>query len=129
VPKVFGYARVSSQDQAENGVSLAEQERRIRGRALEQGWTLEHIFVEEAVSGSIPLDERPQGSRLLRTVQPGDVVICAKLELRHQGGTRPFGYQIGQRVGHGRARELVPRRGRSRRRSRRCGRCARPVPV
>lgn len=27
---------------------------------------------------------------------------------RHQGGTRPFGYQLGEMNGHGRARELVP---------------------
>jgi DNA invertase Pin-like site-specific DNA recombinase len=79
-PKVFGYCRVSSTDQKENGVSLAEQERRIRGRALEQGWTITEIFVEEAVSGSVPLDERPQGARLLRAVAAGDVVICAKLD-------------------------------------------------
>ena len=57
-----------------------EQQRRIRGRALEMGWTLTEIFVEEGVSDSVPLDERPQGARLLRTVQSGDIVVCAKLD-------------------------------------------------
>ena len=29
-------------------------------------------------------------------------------ENRHQGGSRPFGYQLGEMNGHGRARELIP---------------------
>ena len=49
-------------------------------RALENGWTLEHIFVDAGVSGSIALGARPEGSKLLRAVAAGDVVICAKLD-------------------------------------------------
>jgi len=37
---VYGYARVSTERQADEGVSLDEQIRRIEGRALEQGWQL-----------------------------------------------------------------------------------------
>ena len=54
-PRVYGYARVSTERQSESGLGLEEQERRIRGRALENGWELETIFVDAGVSGSIAL--------------------------------------------------------------------------
>jgi DNA invertase Pin-like site-specific DNA recombinase len=57
---VYGYCRVSSQEQASNGISLDEQKRRIEGRCHEQGWTLAELFVEAGVSGSIPFAQRPQ---------------------------------------------------------------------
>jgi putative DNA-invertase from lambdoid prophage Rac len=77
---VYGYARVSTERQADEGVSLDEQIRRIEGRALEQGWQIVEIFVERGVSGSVPLGNRPEGARLLAVLQPGDIVIAAKLD-------------------------------------------------
>jgi putative DNA-invertase from lambdoid prophage Rac len=79
-PAVFGYVRVSTDTQADNGVSLDEQQRRIEGRCLEQGWHLAEIFVERGVSGSVPFAERPEGGRLLRQLQAGDIVISPKLD-------------------------------------------------
>jgi putative DNA-invertase from lambdoid prophage Rac len=77
---VYGYARVSTERQADEGVSLDEQIRRIEGRALEQGWQLAETFIERGISGSIPLADRPEGARLVAALQPGDVVIAAKLD-------------------------------------------------
>jgi putative DNA-invertase from lambdoid prophage Rac len=79
-PAVFGYVRVSTTDQAERGVSLDEQQRRIEGRCLEQGWYLAEVFIERGVSGSVPFAERPEGGRLLRQLQAGDIVISPKLD-------------------------------------------------
>jgi DNA invertase Pin-like site-specific DNA recombinase len=79
-PRIWGYARVSTNGQAESGLGLEEQERRIRGRALENGWNLEQIFVDAGVSGSIALAARPEGARLLQALLPGDQVIAAKLD-------------------------------------------------
>jgi resolvase-like protein len=80
VMAVYGYARVSTIRQADDGVSLDEQQRRIRGRALEEGWEIAAMHVEEGVSGSMPFAERPQGKALLDRVQPGDIIIAAKLD-------------------------------------------------
>ena len=77
---VYGYARVSTERQAGEGVSLNEQIRRIEGRALEQGWQIAEVFVERGVSGSVPLGDRPEGMRLLSALQPDDIVIAAKLD-------------------------------------------------
>jgi DNA invertase Pin-like site-specific DNA recombinase len=79
-PRVYGYCRVSTLGQADSGLGLSEQQRMIEGRALERGSPITELFIDEAISGSIPLGNRPQGSRLLRTVCPGDVIICAKLD-------------------------------------------------
>jgi DNA invertase Pin-like site-specific DNA recombinase len=79
-PKVYGYCRVSTSSQADHGISLDEQQRRIQGRALEQGWQLTEVFVEAGVSGSVPLGQRPEGTRLLATVATGDAIVCPKLD-------------------------------------------------
>lgn len=76
----MGYARVSTTDQADNGISLEEQQRRIKGRCIEQGWHLAEICVERGVSGSVPFAERPEGGRLLKQLQAGDVVVSPKLD-------------------------------------------------
>jgi DNA invertase Pin-like site-specific DNA recombinase len=77
---VHGYVRVSTERQADQGVSLEEQIRRIEGRAIEQGWQIAEVFVERGVSGSVPLGDRPEGARLLAALQPDDIVIAAKLD-------------------------------------------------
>jgi DNA invertase Pin-like site-specific DNA recombinase len=78
--EVYGYSRVSTQRQAEEGLSLDEQERRVRLHAAEDGWTTNQIYVEEGISGSVPFAQRPQGKALLARLRAGDAVICAKLD-------------------------------------------------
>jgi putative DNA-invertase from lambdoid prophage Rac len=81
--RVFGYCRVSTDRQADSGISLDEQERKIEARCrehLEQGWYLEHVYVDAGVSGSTPLAKRPEGAKLLAALRPGDVVIAAKMD-------------------------------------------------
>ena len=62
----LGYVRVSTDRQADEGQSLGAQQRVIQGYAMQQGWTVDEIFVECGVSGSTPLAERPQGQRSTR---------------------------------------------------------------
>jgi len=76
----YGYARVSTNRQADEGESLDVQERQIAGYALMQGLTVDRTFVERGVTGSIPLGERQQGAALLAVLKPGDVVVTAKLD-------------------------------------------------
>lgn len=78
--RVFGYSRVSTSEQADEGVSLGAQRQQIAGYCLMKGWTVAEHFVERGVSGSIPLAERPEGRRLLATAGKGDVIVTAKLD-------------------------------------------------
>jgi DNA invertase Pin-like site-specific DNA recombinase len=77
---VYGYIRVSTDRQADDGESLGTQQRQIQGYALQHGWDLAEIHVERGVSGSMPLVERPEGRRLLGRLQAGDIVITPKLD-------------------------------------------------
>jgi putative DNA-invertase from lambdoid prophage Rac len=77
---VFGYARVSTTRQASEGESLDVQRRQIEGYALMHGLALEEIIVEEGVSGSIPITERPAGGALFAKLAKGDAIISPKLD-------------------------------------------------
>jgi putative DNA-invertase from lambdoid prophage Rac len=78
--RVFGYSRVSTAEQVDEGVSLAAQAQQIAGYAMMKGWRVDEMFVERGVSGSVPLADRPEGKRLLSTIGKGDVVVSAKLD-------------------------------------------------
>lgn len=77
---VYGYVRVSTERQADEGESLGQQERKIKGYALMQGMILDRVFIERGVSGAKPLADRPEGAVLLEILAPGDVVITSKLD-------------------------------------------------
>ena len=77
---VYGYCRVSTDRQADEGESLDVQRRKLEGYAMQQGWTLDRVFVERGVSGSRQLDEWAEGQKLLAALQPGDVVVTSKLD-------------------------------------------------
>lgn len=76
------YIRVSTVDQAEHGVSLDAQEQRLTAYAVANNLEVKAIIREEAISGTIPLSERPQGARLAEMVTSGQVhhVIALKLD-------------------------------------------------
>src|SRR5260370_18737382 len=77
---VYGYVRVSTDRQADEGESLGTQQRVIDGYAMMNRLTLDSIFVERRVSGAKPLGERPEGARLLAGVKSRDRVVTPKLD-------------------------------------------------
>lgn len=77
---VFGYIRVSTGRQAEEGESLDVQQRQLAGYAMQHGWEIGRVFREEGISGSIPVAERPAGAEMLEAAKAGDVIIAAKLD-------------------------------------------------
>jgi hypothetical protein len=77
---VYGYSRVSTQMQVDDGAGLDVQRRQIEGYALMHGFELVEIVVEEGVSGSVPIAERPAGGKLFAKLKKGDIVIAPKLE-------------------------------------------------
>jgi site-specific DNA recombinase len=77
---VVGYARVSTEDQAREGVSLIAQEAKIDAYATMKDWTLLGIIRDEGVSAKIL--KCPGLERVLARVEAGevDVVIVYKLD-------------------------------------------------
>jgi putative DNA-invertase from lambdoid prophage Rac len=77
---VYGYCRVSTARQANEGESLDVQRRQIEGYALMHGLALDEIVIEEGVSGSVPVAERAGAGPLFAKLTKGDVIIAPKLD-------------------------------------------------
>ena len=78
----IGYIRVSTGDQADNGVSLDAQRARIEAYATAQGLELSEIVEDAGVSGSVPLGDR-EGGRVLTgalRARKAQHVIALKLD-------------------------------------------------
>jgi DNA invertase Pin-like site-specific DNA recombinase len=76
--KAMGYIRVSTQGQAEEGVSLDAQEAKIRAWAEANGAAAVQIFRDEGISGKRS-DNRPGLQAALEAVGPGDALIAYSL--------------------------------------------------
>lgn len=68
----IGYARVSTTEQAADGLSIAAQERLLREAGCER------VFTDAGVSGR--QTSRPQFDRMLDTLREGDTVVVWKLD-------------------------------------------------
>jgi len=78
--RIFGYVRVSTDQQAEDGQSLEVQQRQLEGWAMQRGTTLAAVSVEAGVSGSVPFHDRPEGGKLWSDLRKGDTLVAAKLD-------------------------------------------------
>ncbi len=86
LPKAVGYVRVSTSDQAENGVSLEAQESRIRSWCVANGYDLSATHSDAGLSGS-RADNRPELQKALRAAcrQRGCVRACPIASCRFSG--------------------------------------------
>lgn len=77
--KIIGYTRVSTDNQTE-GYGLQVQEDRIKAYAKDQGHSLEGVFREEGVSGS--LGKRPALGKLFEYIKVHkiDAVVFLRLD-------------------------------------------------
>ena len=77
----IGYQRVSTTGQAESGAGLADQRRAIEIECERRGWTLDHIFSDEGLSGR-SIGRRPALSEALDVLGNGkaSVLVTAKLD-------------------------------------------------
>src|SRR5262245_54669085 len=76
--RAAGYTRVSTGRQAEKGLSLDEQRRRIEEFAAKEGWALTVIYEERGVSGR--KTDRPALSRMLAERSHFERLIVPKLD-------------------------------------------------
>jgi DNA invertase Pin-like site-specific DNA recombinase len=77
--RTIAYARVSTEDQANNGVSLDLQEGRLRAYTEAKGWSLVQVVSEDASAKSL---NRPGLQSLLDLVKSGtvDALVVYKLD-------------------------------------------------
>jgi DNA invertase Pin-like site-specific DNA recombinase len=71
------YRRVSTNKQ---DIGMQAQQDRIIDYARSYSLTITRAFVDDGVSGAVPIGEREGGKQLLETAQKGDVILVAKLD-------------------------------------------------
>jgi len=78
----YGYIRVSTIQQANEGESLETQFKQIVSYASLKGFEIspENFVTERGVSGSLEFEKRPEGSKLFERLEAGDVLIFSKLD-------------------------------------------------
>jgi DNA invertase Pin-like site-specific DNA recombinase/predicted RNA-binding Zn-ribbon protein involved in translation (DUF1610 family) len=76
--RAAGYVRVSTERQAEEGLSLEAQERRVRDYIDREGWTLDTLYIERGVSGR--REGRPELDRLLASLDSINRLVIPKLD-------------------------------------------------
>ena len=81
--QAIGYVRVSTEEQARGGVSLAAQEKSIRTYCELRGFDLVDLVVDAGVSAGKRLATRPGGSTVANMARRGkvDAVVSYKLDL------------------------------------------------
>ena len=83
VPKrVISYARVSTDTQAASGLSINAQHRAIADVSSARGWQVIECVTDEAISGAVPVDERPGLSAALARLEQGDadVLVATRID-------------------------------------------------
>lgn len=82
IERVFGYLRVSTEEQARTGLGLGAQRERITAMATVKGWPAPLFLADEGISGTKDTRRRPALARLMHQVEAGqvDAVIVNSLD-------------------------------------------------
>lgn len=77
--RVWGYCRVSTLLQANEGFSLDDQKSRISGYCQANGLPApSQFFVDAATSGTVSLQKREHGQQLLESLRRGDHIVVTR---------------------------------------------------
>lgn len=82
LPRLIGYVRVSTEEQAREGVSLEAQRDRIAAYCQAHAYELIGVESDGGVSGKVPPEQRPGGARAFAAIRAGDAngLVVLKLD-------------------------------------------------
>jgi putative DNA-invertase from lambdoid prophage Rac len=81
INNIYGYVRVSTDEQVKSGISLETQMQQIQDFVRQKyNREVDQFFADEGVSGTIPLLDRPASRNLTDVIDRHDVVICTRLD-------------------------------------------------
>ena len=81
IRNIYGYVRVSTQEQVRSGVSLRQQQDAISSFVQEKcNREVDKFFIDGGVSGTRPILERTGSKELTDAIDEYDVVICTRLD-------------------------------------------------
>lgn len=75
---MYTYARVSTDQQADEGLGLEIQEQSLRAYAKKLHRKITRLFVDRGVSGQV--QDRPALGELLEVIEEGDLIVVARLD-------------------------------------------------
>lgn len=80
--RAISYARVSTGAQAASGLSIEAQHRAVSDAATSRGWQIVACISDEAVSGAVPVDERPGLSAALASLElrEADMLVATRVD-------------------------------------------------
>lgn len=82
MPRVAIYTRVSTEDQAKEGYSLAAQKERLEAYCDAQGWDVAEFYVDEGHSGRST--KRPAYHRMMEERDRWDILLVMKMDRIHR---------------------------------------------
>ena len=81
INNIYGYVRVSTEEQAVNGISLETQKEKINKFVKEKfNREVDQFFVDAGVSGTVPITNRPASRELTDVMDGHDIVISTRLD-------------------------------------------------
>jgi DNA invertase Pin-like site-specific DNA recombinase len=75
---VYGYLRVSTDQQVESGLGLEAQQIAISDYAKKLGCEVSNIYRDEGISGSLSLEKRPGMLNAISILKKDDILVVAK---------------------------------------------------
>ena len=80
--RVAIYTRVSTEDQAQEGFSLAAQRERLTAYCNAQGWTIYNVYEDDGHSGRYT--KRPNYQKMISDRENWDMILVLKLDRIHR---------------------------------------------
>jgi len=82
MPRVAIYTRVSTEDQAKEGFSLAAQKQRLEAYCDAQGWDIAEYYIDDGHSGRNT--RRPAYQRMMEERDRWDIILVMKMDRIHR---------------------------------------------
>lgn len=79
----YGYVRVSTEEQADEGYSVSAQKRRLKAFCEAKEWTLVYVFADEGRSAR-GTKQREEYNRMMSALRTGDVMLIWKIDRIHR---------------------------------------------
>jgi len=81
INNVYGYCRVSTQEQAQNGISLETQKELIVNFIKEKyNREVDEWFIDDGVSGTVPILERNRCKAMTDVIDRHDVIVATRID-------------------------------------------------
>ncbi len=90
--KAYSYLRTSADDRDKAGIAI--QREGVNAFAVQRGFTVAREFVDDGISGTIPMDMRPRGAELVKAIADNGVSAVLVWNGERVGREQPIFWQF-----------------------------------